>query len=661
MANVDIRVGKKDAVFFSANPTLILKDGQFLFNSDTLELFIGDGVSQLSTLTAINGGSGVQSVTGPQVDDTDPNNPIVNPLGLIQIIDLEAQLFTDLTTAKAWIRNFVNDATYPITNESFESKVFYFTVPRNTYVNLNYDFMSNTSASFVDRCGLVLAFGFGCFNNNSGKNYFGRPDDTVLSNGTVFQGNGNSFKGASGINYFSSLDPQTVAGTFAFGAGATGKFIIDENISTDETTVLPEFFQTASATIFVNKSKYTSNAGGINANLQTAITNGCNVFFDGIDKENAINKVISFSAPNHSTFPTTQATIDLVDNRVQSNIKIIGDWDVTSGSMPLDDESNTTPFISMWGSTIKQGWAFRVGYGQAGTVGGYDYEEGDVVYALLDNAGATPADWGDLDHNLQQATETLRGTGKVITAAIIADETNTDDQRFVTGIKLWQNFWTRVLAITHTFAAKITFSTAPRFSSVTASQYLKVDASKDLSSVSAIPAPDVTEDSTHRFITDVERLKWNKFSYTDTVLGTATSGLGHHFSKSVLIPANTISSGALNIKGRAVKIGSSSYGWLNIYINTTNNLSLSSKHLGQINSAGGNSLANFAIDRTIPIQAGSFVTFIVNTTNGFEEIVTNQASTATIDWTVDQYVILSCQCNVGTDAMRANFLSVVQH
>lgn len=27
---------------------------------------------------------------------------------------------------------------------------------------------------------------------------------------------------------------------------------------------------------------------------------------------------------------------------------------------------------------------------------------------------------------------------------------------------------------------------------------------------------------------------------------------------------------------------------------------------------------------------------------------------------IDQYVILSCQCNVGTDTMRANFLSVNQ-
>ena len=151
-----------------------------------------------------------------------------------------------------------------------------------------------------------------------------------------------------------------------------------------------------------------------------------------------------------------------------------------------------------------------------------------------------------------------------------------------------------------------------------------------------------------------------KFSYTDTVLGTATSGAGNQFSKSVLIPANTVSNGALNIKGRAVKSGSASYGWLNIYINTANNLS-GAAHLGQINSAGGNTLANFAIDRTIPIQAGSFTTFIVNTTNGFEEIVTNNVSTTTIDWTVDQYVILSCQCNIGTDTMRANFLSVVQH
>jgi hypothetical protein len=56
MANVDIRVGKKNAAFFAANTTLILKDGQFIFNETTEDLYIGDGVTQLSLLTPINGG-----------------------------------------------------------------------------------------------------------------------------------------------------------------------------------------------------------------------------------------------------------------------------------------------------------------------------------------------------------------------------------------------------------------------------------------------------------------------------------------------------------------------------------------------------------------------------------------------------------------------------
>lgn len=56
MANVDIRVGKKDAAFFAANPILVLKDGQFIFNETTEDLYIGDGVTQLSLLTPINGG-----------------------------------------------------------------------------------------------------------------------------------------------------------------------------------------------------------------------------------------------------------------------------------------------------------------------------------------------------------------------------------------------------------------------------------------------------------------------------------------------------------------------------------------------------------------------------------------------------------------------------
>ncbi len=55
--NSNLLIGKKDNAFFIANPTLVLLDGQLIYNEDTAELFIGDGVTQLSALTAINGGS----------------------------------------------------------------------------------------------------------------------------------------------------------------------------------------------------------------------------------------------------------------------------------------------------------------------------------------------------------------------------------------------------------------------------------------------------------------------------------------------------------------------------------------------------------------------------------------------------------------------------
>lgn len=214
------------------------------------------------------------------------------------------------------------------------------------------------------------------------------------------------------------------------------------------------------------------------------VING-NIDANGNQIDNLLNPVSNQQASTKNYTDTAEANAKAyADTVVQSNIKIIGDWNAASGAYPKNDESNTTPFISQWGNVIKQGWAFRVGYGQNGTVHTFEYENGDVVYALIDNPTDNPTDWGDLDHNLQQANESLRGTAKVITAAIASDENTLDDERFLTGKKLWLNFLTRVLAIAHTFAAKITFSTAPRFSSVTGSQVLTVDSNKDLTSES---------------------------------------------------------------------------------------------------------------------------------------------------------------------------------
>jgi hypothetical protein len=56
IVNGSIQIAKKDSTWFTANASEVLLDGQLVFNETTSELFIGDGVTQLSSLVAINGG-----------------------------------------------------------------------------------------------------------------------------------------------------------------------------------------------------------------------------------------------------------------------------------------------------------------------------------------------------------------------------------------------------------------------------------------------------------------------------------------------------------------------------------------------------------------------------------------------------------------------------
>ena len=154
----------------------------------------------------------------------------------------------------------------------------------------------------------------------------------------------------------------------------------------------------------------------------------------------------------------------------------------------------------------------------------------------------------------------------------------------------------------------------------------------------------------------------NKFSYTDASTGITSVSNSNTLSKSVLIPANTLTNGALNIKGRSHKSGTGSFAWLIIYVNTTNSLSGASE-IGRINNGSNNTILRFSIDRTIPIQVGPFFSLIINAITGYEETITNNVSTATIDWTVDQYIILAVQANGGAspgESIVANFLSVNQ-
>ena len=120
--NGTIQLAYQDSAWFNdpLNAEIILKEGQHVYLRDGADEFlsayvVGDGVTELQNLPWKGLITGVQSVTGSNVDNTDPTNPVVNPLGLIKIIDLAGDLFTDLTTANAWIRTFINYITYPIT------------------------------------------------------------------------------------------------------------------------------------------------------------------------------------------------------------------------------------------------------------------------------------------------------------------------------------------------------------------------------------------------------------------------------------------------------------------------------------------------------------------------------------------------------------------
>lgn len=369
--------------------------------------------------------------------------------------------------------------------------------------------------------------------------------------------------------------------------------------------------------------------------------------------------LIELTAPSVTVNGYEVATQNFVDQRVQSNIKIVGDWDATSGSYPLADESNTTPFISQWGSTIKAGWAFRVGYGQAGTVGGYDYENGDVVYALIDNPTDVALDWGDLDHNLQQATESTRGTAKIATNAIVDDETTTDNERIITAYKLWGRFVPRFLQLPWTWAAKQTFTTAPRFNSTTASQRLEVDANKDLISVAkgtadnkdfGTTAGTVTEGNDNRLTNSRGRKYFaydnTSYSYTGTTANTIVRTIPIEIG-------DMLENSTLSLMMNFFKTGTNSTFSMFLYITTNPSAATGGTQIGA-NGTGATSSLQFG--KHYRLTNKNSLTSQLGQTSGnnaddFSTILTGAKQVLNIDFTVKQYLHIVMKANSALDTV----------
>lgn len=243
----------------------------------------------------------------------------------------------------------------------------------------------------------------------------------------------------------------------------------------------------------------------------------------------------------NATQPQQAATKNQLDSEIasvradiSSVYRAAGDVDASLGTFPTTGTG--------LGGAVRRGDTYNVTV--AGTIAGFEpLDVGDTFYANVNNPAQTASNWRKFEANTAQATESFRGTTKIATQTVIENESTLNDTDSVTPSKFWLG-WNRIKQLASTFAAKITFTTAPRFSSTTANQYLRVDGSKDLTSVSAIPAADVTETTTRRFVSDTEKTTWNGKLSTDfsNITGVPTN-TGNAYS--VTVPA-TIPSPPLN-------------------------------------------------------------------------------------------------------------------
>lgn len=134
-------------------------------------------------------------------------------------------------------------------------------------------------------------------------------------------------------------------------------------------------------------------------------------------------------------------------------------------------------------SNVGDRWEVTVA-GKIGGVSGIDVQVYDEIVCKTQSVAGDQATVGMnfyvVQGNLERASETVSGYTQYATDSEV--QAGTDNTKTFTPLKL-ENWWVNIKTLAQTFAAKITFTTAPRFNSTTASQRLEVDANKDLISV----------------------------------------------------------------------------------------------------------------------------------------------------------------------------------
>lgn len=218
----------------------------------------------------------------------------------------------------------------------------------------------------------------------------------------------------------------------------------------------------------------------------------------GFNPESTGNKATNLSDNTSNTkYPTVKATVD-GDNATLEAAKAYSDAVNTNvlGFRGYFDPTGATIYPTTGGTgtagAILPGNTWEISVAIAENPGVHPaYDIGDLIIAKIATPGQTAANWGRSAQNTTQATELMRGTAMLATQGEIQDEASSNDIDMITPKKFWFGI-VRFIAIAWTFAQKITFTTAPRFSSVAINNYLKVDVNRDLVGLASIPGADVS-------------------------------------------------------------------------------------------------------------------------------------------------------------------------
>lgn len=227
------------------------------------------------------------------------------------------------------------------------------------------------------------------------------------------------------------------------------------------------------STLILNLNNHVSDLNNPHQTTLDQARAADNFFTGEVDMNN--NRLRNLPAPVNADEATNKAYVDgLIDNTLKA------------AEAYNPNITNLFP-VTYNGNAIQKGDTFRL---SAGTMNGVVVDNEDLLIADIDAPGQIVGNWQILESNREQATESIKGIAKMATQIDVEDEMTSNNTDIVTPQKFWFGIL-KFISLAWTWAAKQTFTTAPRFSSANASEYLKTDGSKDLTSVSAIPKADV--------------------------------------------------------------------------------------------------------------------------------------------------------------------------